>query len=129
MRLKAENYSRHNFHNEKLNEWLMKNFMPSTYAYEIGVFGEEHGGSDWGCACEAYWNEEKGQHYVDLEDGTKEEYHYFYDHLTSEYLVEDMEEAFGSLSEEEKEEILDLGNVRVYACPICDVWSVDGDNC
>lgn len=99
-------YVKHNFHNKKVNQWLIENHTGGDGSRQWGHgYGDEFGQ----CDC----------HEKD------EEYEFYYD----KYDYEELIKAIPQLTEEEKEELEGVENIRVYICPDCGEWSVDGDNC
>lgn len=106
MKLDPKKYRGHNVHDEKLNKWILENHVPTELATDWGCKrGQEN---DFGCWCEEL----------------DEDYDHYYDKYVCKYLVEEIP----NLTEDEKEDLESLDRIRVYACPICGAWSVDGDN-
>lgn len=101
----VEKYGQHNFHNEKVNKWLIENHAGGAWSTHWGC----KEGDGFGCGCEEE-NEE-------------------YDHYYDKYDYEELIAGIPDLTEEEKEELESVENIRVYLCPECGTWSVDGDNC
>lgn len=101
-RLTMDNYSEHNFHNETLNKWLVENHEGSSYDWDYDCYIN----TSPVCNCEG------------------EEYDFFYDTYDAENLVQYIQ----NLTEEERQDIINLINIRVYLCPQCGAWGVDGDD-
>lgn len=114
MKLKMEHYKSHNFHNDKVIDWVLENHIPTVDQFS----GYGLKGNNWGCLCLT------GEGPKD--DDSDFEYIAYYDKIDAEWLVQ---EGIEGLTEQDKEEILDIENLRIYACPTCEKWSLDGDNC
>ena len=127
----AEKQIAHNYDNEKVEKWLIENHEPSIDQVNWGC----EGGNNWGCSCDTYEKFEDFEYddgyikpmslgfFVEV-DGKEMDYVAYYDKYDWEYLVK----AIKDLTEEEKEELEDIGNLRVYYCGVCHEWALDGDN-
>jgi hypothetical protein len=90
---------------DKYTEHNYHNEKVKLYIAE-NFYGDREESTGWGCACE---NE------VD---------HDFTDRIDSEFLVK----AIPNLTDEEKEELMDIEQLWVYYCPMCEHWGMDGQN-
>ncbi|WP_220775577.1 hypothetical protein [Bacillus sp. BML-BC060] len=122
MELKLEKYRKHNFHNEKVVRWVSETLELETNQIEYNSDPK----NTFGCDCD-YPRKKGGEYYAKDENGeiTEVEFMNYYNKSNSQVLVKYIPD----LTEEEKEELLDLGNLRIYGCPRCQIWSLDGDNC
>lgn len=82
-KLNEDNYSFHNFHNEKLNEWLVENYVPGTSS---AYYGCDHISPVCDCGNE------------------NEDYFFYYD----KYGDEDLSQVIKGLKIVEREEIKEL---------------------
>ena len=112
--LESKKYVKHTVHNEKLNKWLIENHIGCTHSTDY--MGITKGSSSLVCDCHM-----KDEGYV-----------FFYDkYPTSEeagaHEDEILVHLIPELTEEEKEDLRDYENIRIYLCPVCGAWGVDSD--
>ncbi|MDG1651656.1 hypothetical protein P7D08_26135 [Bacillus pacificus] len=113
MKLDLESYSRHNYHNEKVVKWFSEN-------YEVGEDSIEQ--TSWfGCRCSVYIKDDVYNLMDDDGNKTDEPYEMHFEGIDTEELVNKIP----GLTEKEIEELLDIQYLRVYACPVCEDWSLD----
>lgn len=117
--LKRENYYAHNYHNDKVFEWVLKNHKPTE------IMGNTSG---FETTCDVYEKRNESGHSLGffIEDKDNDETRY-YDY-TDSYDPEDIISVVGGLSDAEKAELLDIQTLYVYYCPFCEQWSMDGAN-
>lgn len=122
MKLELEYYWKHNYHNEKVVKWVSENLDIDTDQAEYGC--ERYEISNCNCD-EPVRVPGQGYFFVD-EDGkpTDLEFVNYYEKVDAEELAEEIP----GLTEEEKEELIALINLRIYGCPNCGTWSLDGDD-
>lgn len=121
MKLDFDCYDRyHNYHNEKVAKWIAENYEVDTPQSIYSCYAPV-------CSCDTYEKEDERDHYLLDDEGNKtdEPYEGYYEKFDGESLSEEIP----GLTESEKEELIDIINVRVYACPHCLWWAMDGDNC
>ncbi|WP_156577004.1 hypothetical protein [Bacillus luti] len=122
MELKLEKYRKYNYHNEKVVKWVSETLELETNQIEYDC--DPNG--TFSCECDLP-RKVGGKYYVVDGNGevTKVEFVKYHNKSNSQILVKYIPD----LTEEEKGELLDLGNLRIYGCPHCSTWSLDGDNC
>ncbi len=113
MNLDIQFYSRHNYHNEKVVKWFAGN-------YEVDEDSLEESGP-FGCCCSTYYKDDVT--YLLDDDGNKTDklYKVYFEIVD----VEEFMDKIPDLTEEEREELLDMGILRIYLCPECENWSLD----
>lgn len=121
MKLDFEFYDQyHNYHNEKVAKWISEH-------YEADTPQEYYGCYDSVCFCRTYGKKGENERYLLDDEGNKTDvvYEAFYEKIDGEELAKEIP----GLTEEEKEELIDIESVRIYACTHCLSWAMDGDNC
>lgn len=117
--MKLEKNIHHNYNNKKVIEWIAANHVPTTEQETYGCYD-----NGWGCSCvtEPDYETDNKEEFVEI-DGKKVLYQAYYD----KYYAKDLTIHIPNLTEEEKEDLIETGNLRVYYCSHCHEWALDGD--
>ncbi|MFP7442623.1 MULTISPECIES: hypothetical protein [Bacillus] len=113
--LKAENRIPHNYNNEKVTNWILKNADTLSRETDFSSNG------NFCNSCYTY-ERENGKGYLVEFQGKEEKY---FDYLYR-IDIEELFEGIPNLTFEEKEELEEAAQIWVYYCPFCKEWAVDG---
>ncbi|MED3955570.1 hypothetical protein P4603_26220 [Priestia aryabhattai] len=101
-----EKYYTCDFHSETLYKWVIKNTPGWFLSTQLGRLKGQGFGV---CGCEDKYEDDR---------------YYYYENV---YECDDVFEMVPGLTEEEKENIENIGNLRIFLCPECGTWEFHGD--